>query len=39
MAFEVAVEHLNQLGIVADVCREVGVAEWLNAQDSTIASG
>jgi hypothetical protein len=33
MAFEVVVEHLNHLGIVAEVCREIGVAEWLNAQD------
>ncbi len=32
MAFEV-VEHLNHLGNVAEVCREIGVAEWLNAQD------
>jgi Domain of unknown function (DUF4277) len=35
MAFEVVVEHLNHLGIVAEVCREIGVAEWLNAQDPT----
>ncbi len=33
MAFEVAVEHLNHLGIVAEVCREIGVAEWLDAQN------
>jgi len=33
MAFEVVVEHLNHLGIVAEVCREIGVAEWLDAQD------
>jgi hypothetical protein len=33
MAFEVVVEHLNHLGIVAEVCREIGMAEWLNAQD------
>jgi hypothetical protein len=32
MAYEV-VEHLNHLGIVAEVCREIGVAESLNAQD------
>src|SRR5260221_2452927 len=32
MAFDVAVEHLNHLGIVAEVCREIGVAEWLDAQ-------
>ena len=31
MAFEVVVEHLNHLGIVAEVCREIGVAEWLDA--------
>src|SRR5258706_2740997 len=35
MAFEVVVEHLNHLGIVAEVCREIGVAEWLDAQDRT----
>jgi len=31
MAFEVVVvvEHLNHLGIVTEVCREIGVAEWL----------
>jgi transposase len=34
MAFEVVVEHLNHLGIVAEVCREIGVAEWLDAQDA-----
>jgi transposase len=33
MTSEVVVEHLNHLGIVAEVCREIGVAEWLNAQD------
>ncbi len=33
MAYTVVVEHLNHLGIVAEVCREIGVAEWLNAQD------
>jgi len=33
MAFEVMVEHLKHLGIVAEGCREIGVAEWLNAQD------
>jgi hypothetical protein len=32
MACEVVVEHLNHLGIVAEVCREIGVAEWLDAQ-------
>ena len=35
MAFEVVVEHLNHLGIVAEVCREIGVAEWLDTQDPT----
>src|SRR5262245_37976870 len=35
MAFEVVVEHLNHLRIVAEGCREIGVAEWLNAQDPT----
>jgi hypothetical protein len=35
MAFDVVVEHLNHLGIVAEVCREIGVAEWLNRQDPT----
>ena len=35
MAFEVDVEHLNHLGIVAEVCREIVVAEWLDAQDPT----
>jgi hypothetical protein len=34
MAFEVAVEHLNHLGIVAEVCREIRAAEWLDAQDA-----
>ena len=33
MAIEVVVEHLNHLGIVAEVCREIGVAEWLDAQN------
>ena len=35
MAYEVVVEHLNHLGIVAEVCQEIGVAEWLNAQAPT----
>lgn len=35
MAFDVVVEHLNHLGIVAEVCREIGVAEWLDAQVPT----
>src|SRR5260370_3016681 len=32
MACEVAVEHLNPPGIVAEVCREIRVAEWRDAQ-------
>jgi Domain of unknown function (DUF4277) len=32
VAYEVVVEHLNHLGIVAGVCEEIGVAEWLDAQ-------
>jgi transposase len=35
MALEFVVEHLNHLGIVAQVCREIGVAEWLDAQSPT----
>ena len=35
MAFEVVVEHLNHLGIVAEACREIGVAEWLDTLDPT----
>jgi len=27
------VEHLHHLGIVAEVCREIGVAEWLDQQE------
>jgi len=26
-------KHLNHLGIVAEVCREIGVAEWLDQQE------
>jgi transposase len=33
MAPRYIVEHLNHLGIVAEVCREIGVAQWLEAQD------
>jgi transposase len=33
MASRYVVEHLNHLGIVADVCREIGVADWLDAQE------
>src|SRR5258708_3555189 len=29
------VEHRNHLGIVAEVCGEIGVAEWLDQQDPT----
>jgi hypothetical protein len=28
MAARYVVEHLNHLGIVAEVCREIGVAAW-----------
>lgn len=35
MAETYVVEHLNHLGIVAEVCREIGVAEWLDQQDPT----
>jgi transposase len=27
-------ERLDHLGIVAGVCREIGLAEWLDAQDT-----
>src|SRR5262249_33255429 len=27
------VEHVNHLGIVAEVCREIGVAAWLDEHD------
>jgi transposase len=30
-----SVEHLNHLGIVAKVCREIGVADWLDQHDPT----
>src|SRR5215472_6782834 len=33
MTSRYVVEHLNHLGIVAEVCREIGVAEWLDQQD------
>jgi len=33
MGTRFVVEHLNHLGIVAEVCREIGVAEWLDQQD------
>ena len=35
MASRYVVEHLNHLGIVAEVCREIGVAAWLDEQDPT----
>jgi transposase len=35
MVTRFVVEHLNHLGIVAEVCREIGVAEWLDQQDPT----
>jgi transposase len=33
MAPRYVVEHLNHLGIVAEVCREIGVADWLDQQE------
>jgi transposase len=33
MAPRYVVEHLNHLGIVAEVCREIGVAGWLDQQE------
>ena len=33
MAAHYVVEHLNHLGIVAEVCREIGVAAWLDSHD------
>jgi transposase len=33
MVTRFVVEHLNHLGIVAEVCREIGVAEWLDQQE------
>jgi transposase len=33
MVTRFVVEHLNHLGIVAEVCREIGVADWLDQQD------
>src|SRR5713101_5004283 len=35
MGSRFVVEHLNHLGIVAEVCREIGVAEWLDQHDPT----
>jgi transposase len=33
MAPRYVVEHLDHLGIVAQVCREIGVADWLDEQE------
>ena len=33
MASRDVVEHLNHLGIVAEVCREIGSATWLDEQE------
>jgi len=33
MASPYVVEHLKHLGIVAEVCREIGVAQWLDQQE------
>jgi transposase len=33
MGARYVVEHLNHLGIVAEVCREIGVTAWLDQQD------
>jgi len=33
MASQYVVEHLKHLGIVAEVCREIGVADWLDEQE------
>jgi Domain of unknown function (DUF4277) len=33
MASAYVVEHLNHLGLVAEVCREIGVAAWLDQQE------
>src|SRR5260221_13931916 len=33
MASRYVVEHLHHLGIVAEVCREIGVADWLDQQE------
>ncbi len=35
MVARYVVEHLNHLGIVAEVCREIGVAAWLDSHDPT----
>jgi transposase len=33
MASQYVVDHLKHLGIVAEVCREIGVADWLDEQE------
>src|SRR5258707_10752398 len=33
MASRYVVEHLHHLGIVAEVCREIGVADWLDQKE------
>jgi transposase len=33
MGSRYVVEHLNHVGIVAEVCREIGVADWLDQQE------
>src|SRR6266851_4086661 len=33
MASRYVVEHLNHLGLVAEVCREIGMADWLDQQE------
>ena len=35
MASRYVVEHMNHLGIVAEVCREIGMAAWLDGHDPT----
>ena len=35
MATRYIVEHLNHLGVVAEVCRDIGVAAWLDEQEPT----
>ncbi len=39
MASRYEVEHLNHLGIVAEVCRAIGVADWLNEQEPREPAG
>src|SRR5260221_5337874 len=33
MASRYVIEHLNHLGLVAEVCREIGMADWLDQQE------